>query len=565
MSCNITDILLCYKGGATVGACDDFEMMEEDPLKTPDDIIEAVEDSKTSGDHSDIHKILNDRKINLRSRIVENGRCRMIVRKLLEDSVNGDKIVEKELDKSIKQIGKNENTIDYGFEVDFEGIFKDGSSRQTRVVKELLDMRAVSREGEERDAYNRLITHPVIAIFIYSKWKNSRWYFYLNSAIFTSFLGFYSAFIWKLFSRPEEYCRNPQRIVFPDQEDQDQLGDCILKLSIKDDYYNKMSTSPHFGFLTDFEDGFMIVELFFLILLILLILAEIYQVMVLKLQYLKELENYIEWIVIISAIVTIAMKKHMVDAKDPNAAIVRGIAALGICAAWLELIFIIGRYPFRGGDFSIMFYNIIKKTFRYVIALAMMIFGFAFAFMVINFGVEREPFENPLKSSMMTLTMILGEFNFGDMYDSFKNDSVSRGFAMGILLLLIILGTITMVNLFVVVIISDLKKLREDVFTQSLVNMATYSFLVEALLPETILKKNRVDETILVCGHSLCCSPCTGVKFRVPGDVIHIKERIQDILEKRKKCREDTEVRLSSCNLSGSRLLVNTFTTRDVN
>merc|ERR1712209_49928 len=52
-----------------------------------------------------------------------------------------------------------------------------------------------------------------------------------------------------------------------------------------------------------------------------------------------------------------------------------------------------------------------------------------------------------------------GEFNFGDLYEAFGADVVSRGFAMFLLLLLIVLGTITMVNLFVVVIISDLSKL----------------------------------------------------------------------------------------------------------
>ena len=44
--------------------------------------------------------------------------------------------------------------------------------------------------------------------------------------------------------------------------------------------------------------------------------------------------------------------------------IVRGVSALGICFAWLELILLIGRYPFKGGDFSIMFYRIIKRLFR---------------------------------------------------------------------------------------------------------------------------------------------------------------------------------------------------------
>ena len=54
----------------------------------------------------------------------------------------------------------------------------------------------------------------------------------------------------------------------------------------------------------------------------------------------------------------------MLDLTVTNSAIVRGIAALGIGAAWLQLIFIIGRYPFRGGDFSIMYYNIVRKTAR---------------------------------------------------------------------------------------------------------------------------------------------------------------------------------------------------------
>ena len=48
--------------------------------------------------------------------------------------------------------------------------------------------------------------------------------------------------------------------------------------------------------------------------------------------------------------------------------IVRGFSALGICFAWLELILLIGRYPFKGGDFSIMFYRIIKRLFRYILA-----------------------------------------------------------------------------------------------------------------------------------------------------------------------------------------------------
>jgi len=198
---------------------------------------------------------------------------------------------------------------------------------------------------------------------------------------------------------------------------------------------------------------------------------------------------------------------------------------VGISAAWLELIFIIGRYPFRGGDFSIMFYNIIKKTFRYLGAMALMVFGFAFGFMVIDYGHEMEIFPNPLKSGMMTLTMVLGEFNFGDMNESFGDDTISRGFAMALLLLMIILGTISMINLFIAVIVSDLAKLREEVFLQSLVNRATSSILVEAMLPRRFLKSQmRVEERVTLCGHSLCAPQCRGLRGAQVGGATGPKE-----------------------------------------
>ena len=68
--------------------------------------------------------------------------------------------------------------------------------------------------------------------------------------------------------------------------------------------------------------------------------------------------------------------------------------------------------------------------------------------------------------------MAVGEFNVEDLCNTFKEDTVSSGFAMALLILLILFGTITMVNLFIALIISDIQKLRTDVFVQSLVDMA---------------------------------------------------------------------------------------------
>ena len=175
----------------------------------------------------------------------------------------------------------------------------------------------------------------------------------------------------------------------------------------------------------------------------------------LKRQYVKEWENWMEILVLSAAIVTMACKHvsifsywsllfmwaeywlvlgpQVLLGSSLMSDIVRGVSALGICFAWLELILLIGRYPFKGGDFSIMFYRIIKRLFRwlfslwlvdvhltwilmpcsdvrYIFALFLMILGHAFAFMVINYGIEKDSFESPWKSFVMTITMALGEF-----------------------------------------------------------------------------------------------------------------------------------------------------------
>ena len=364
-----------------------------------------------------------------------------------------------------------------------------------------------------------------MATFIAFKWRKVARYFYLQSFIFILFLLFYSVFIIYLFNRPETYLskeekylqnlyeRNPTIVKFPDRN----VSANLVKPSAK--------------FLSELGNGFWICETGFLVLMIVLTFLEVYQAWKLRIQYFQELENYIEWCVLASSLLSMIFK-DILHETNPKAATVRGFVALGICLAWLELIFIIGRYPFRGGHFSIMFYNIVKKLFRYVIAMFLMIAGHAFGFMVLNYGHDQDSFESPWKSLVMTLTMALGEYQFEDVYIAFGEDRTSRSFAMILLILLILFGTITMINLFIAVIISDLDNLKNDVFTQNLINMAQCSMLVEDLLPNFILKSMKMKESITVCVHQLCDSnKCIGQEL--PEDLQPILQQLQKIARQR--------------------------------
>ena len=461
------------------------------------------------------------------------------MRKILEDTVNGNNIIQKEFDSHVIELDANKDSINHALKVDFSCILCASATKQTMAIFDLLDLR-IKRGSDYMEPFTKLIKHPVMALFIAEKWKKTKAYFYTQSFIFISFLLSYSAFIINFFTRPDDYCSELEKIIFQKNSSSIKSSFVLGGERYKDEHHcQKQTIRMSKKFMANpLDDPFIVCEFCLMMFFSFLFVIEIYQAVVLRKQYFKELENYIEWVVLICTFLTMVLMEH-IHQNTSQAAFIRGIAALGICAAWLELIFIIGRYPFRGGDFSIMFYNIIKKLARYLFAMFLMIIGFAFAFMVVNFGHDQESFENPIKSSIKTLTMALGEYNFEDMYNIFKEDSISRGFAMILLVLLILFGTITMVNLFIAVIISDITQLREDVYTQNLINMAQCSILVEELLPSCILNKMRVKNTINVCMHELCPKGCKGT--RLPPNMKVVFEHLDKIAQKKAEMNKKTK------------------------
>ena len=61
--------------------------------------------------------------------------------------------------------------------------------------------------------------------------------------------------------------------------------------------------------------------------------------------------------------------------------------------------------------------------------------------------------------------MSLGEYEYSDtIADNFHDDQISKGFTVILLLGLILLGSITMINLLVAVVVSDVTAIKKDVF-----------------------------------------------------------------------------------------------------
>ena len=69
---------------------------------------------------------------------------------------------------------------------------------------------------------------------------------------------------------------------------------------------------------------------------------------------------------------------------------------------------------------------------------------------------------------MRTFTMSLGEFDFGDYSEMFRREAgpTRRNFAMILLVSLILFVSLTIYQLFIAVLISDVKDLQDAVYIQ---------------------------------------------------------------------------------------------------
>ena len=80
--------------------------------------------------------------------------------------------------------------------------------------------------------------------------------------------------------------------------------------------------------------------------ILLLVLVETWQALALGRDYFLELENWFELLILSLTVCTLSLKAEL-----DSLAIV---ASVGVCLAWIELIFQFGRIPSLGGTFSIM-------------------------------------------------------------------------------------------------------------------------------------------------------------------------------------------------------------------
>jgi len=418
-----------------------------------------------------------------------------VFRWILENVINGNEIIEKVLDSYVTVPDIPISSVKYNVSVLFHGLYDEENYRQTAILEDLLTLNNDADGQDSKQAINEIILHPVMVTFITLKWKRFLKFYLAKMALFFVFLIVFTVYIYWLFKRP----------------------------SSGDPHANLEKISVH--------HSFRIFSTVFGVLLFLhLIVHLLWEVFLYKKpRHRNSPHDFMmfltEGAVFITAIVSVATCDIIL--KDTTtSAFLRGLCAIGICLAWIQLIFLFGRYPILGsfkrfnldgGDFSVMFTSIVQTLFRYIMAMFSMVSGFACAFMILEYKnkleeeddfKEKDGFEAPFEGFVKALAMTLGEFTIDLLYKSFLGHKTSRSFSLVILMLLMFVGHICMVNLFIAAIMSDVDKMKSKIKKKNLINMADYSILAEERLPKWLLRctrfDTRIEGQITVCVHSLC-------------------------------------------------------------
>ena len=385
-----------------------------------------------------------------------------------------------------------------------------------------------------------MLCHPVLALFIRRKWKKVMIYFVLHTLVFFVFLTTYWLYIKNVF----EYERKEPNAILSETnsaENDTETSTTSGNLDPDEDHQCGQNRTMLPNFLGD-NDG-LANEIFFLIMTILLSCLEFFQLYNFGKNYIKQSENLHQFIIIGTAITAMSLKPFTLEG-NLRGEFVRGAIACGFCLSCFEFIFVVGKYPFRGGDFSIMFSRVLRKLLRYVIAMFMIVGGFSVGLNVITYGTDQHfQFETPFKSFVLTLTMAMGEFNADSLYKDYDNKlestlqkdrdylKIGRTLALIILVCMILAGTITMVNLFVAAIISDKEEMDVEVFKQKLFYMAEGSEQIKKLVSTKMQwKRLKVKEEIYVCVHKICGPICTAQ--RVSPSIGRIVPKLIELAEK---------------------------------
>ncbi|XP_068624920.1 transient receptor potential channel pyrexia-like [Battus philenor] len=330
---------------------------------------------------------------------------------------------------------------------------------QMKVIEALL--KTGNRYGQKR-----LLVHPLVESFLYLKWKALLPFFYTIIAVYSLFVSSLTIFIVSVFFY------------------KDTKGSAPLWLNAS-------------------VWGYLVYMTIFLILL-----QELLYMNIKSIRYFLQLETWVKFGSIgFASILPLAVLRETWSGGEWT----RHVATLALLLSWLELMFLLSRFP-NGGYYVLMFGKVASNVIRILLTFAFLIIGFALSFMI-QFH-SQIPFESPWAALVKTVVMMTSEFDYVALFDEEHSKDLATSLAIVrvVFLIFLILAAIVLMNLLVGVAVNDIndleilgniRRLAKQVEFLGTLDNLVYNKFFSKILPnrvnDRIKNKRKVTGTIVLC------------------------------------------------------------------
>ena len=267
---------------------------------------------------------------------------------------------------------------------------------------------------------------------------------------------------------------------------------------------------------------------------------------------------------------------HTFMAKNPLLEIFSlKIGSICVTLSWLNLLSNVRKLPFLG-IYVVMFTDVLQTFLKFSIIVALFIVAFAFGFYALL--AEQENFKNVGYSMLKTSVMMIGEFEFDDLFFDNIGGSINNGspsemlpykiFTMLFFLAFMVIMPIIIMNLMVGLAVDDIKTVQDNAELSRLAMQVGMALDVERMLPDfirrrfivkklSVFPRKKIGFLSVIAGDANSLGKITkGVVADISSqsEMSQLANRLEDILGKMKAFKD--QMKKVSSELEGTKSLM---------
>ncbi|KAK8732563.1 hypothetical protein OTU49_006822 [Cherax quadricarinatus] len=342
----------------------------------------------------------------------------------------------------------------------------DDDNKKGKSINETETLMDISRSKQHRHA----IKHPLVQALLYAKWRKVLPLYLLNLGIYFIFVIILTAFVYSI---------KDLRILETQIENYPIAG---LTYAITEERIKNKQV--------------VVTYLMALLLpvIIYMIIREVFQFLFSRDIYLKNIENYLEWFLV----VVVIMLCSATFASD----VTRHLAAWAVIVAWYEFVLILGRAPGLA-IYVTMLRHVSWNFLKLIFLFGALILAFTISFNIIlqpTGGDQDTDFRDFWSTLPKAIVMATGEFEYSDLNQRFSRKLMFLASALLIFLLFLFLIFLVLMNVMNGLAVTDTQKVMEDSTLYSLTSRLELIYLIESFFLTCPGLGSHIDKVQLLSG-----------------------------------------------------------------